>query len=40
MSEHGAQAEGFGREGAEDLTALSEEELKKRLEGWWRSREP
>jgi hypothetical protein len=39
MSEHGAQTEGFDREGAEDLAALSEE-LKKRLEGWWRSREP
>jgi anti-sigma-K factor RsiG len=31
MSEHGAEE--FDWEGAEDLTALSEEELKERLEG-------
>ncbi len=40
MSEHGAQAEGFDREGAKVIAALSEEELKKRLEGWWKSCEP
>jgi hypothetical protein len=33
MSEHGAETGGFGWEDAEDLTALSEEELKKRFEG-------
>ncbi len=36
MSDHGAgrgETGGFDWEGAEDLTALSEEELEKRLEG-------
>jgi hypothetical protein len=29
--------DGFDWECAEDLTALSEEELKERLGGWWRN---